>query len=250
MRPDQPRGRLVARLRAFAVHLGLSALVAVLMLWLVFVCWYPAPLHTAVGVTEVFVLLLAVDVVIGPLLTLLVYDTRKKRLIVDVLAIVVLQLAAFAYGTWTVAQGRPAWLVFNVDRFDLVRALDVDQRYLQEAAPLYRQAPWDGPRWVAADNPSDPKRREQLMLEAGMGGSDLPQRPELYRPLAEMTAAISARALPLSKLDSLNAPAAVQAQLAPWPAADAWLPLMAGAQPMVVLLQKGQVLAVVDLRPW
>jgi hypothetical protein len=44
----------------------------------------------------------------------------------------------------------------------------------------------------------------------------------------------------------------VQKALAPWPQADAWLPLMARAQPMTVLIQRstGQPLAVVDLRPW
>ncbi|MOA49411.1 hypothetical protein D3C78_1722900 [compost metagenome] len=37
-----------------------------------------------------------------------------------------------------------------------------------------------------------------------------------------------------------------------WPTADAWLPLMAGAKPMTVLLRKdtAEVIAIVELNPW
>src|SRR6218665_193596 len=97
------------RFKAFYIHLGGSALVALAMLWLVFVVWYPAPLHDAVGVTNIFVMLLAGDVVIGPLLMLLVFRVGKKTLVFDMAVILLLQLSAFAYEAWTVAEGRPAW---------------------------------------------------------------------------------------------------------------------------------------------
>ena len=118
------------RLKAFFLHLSLSAVIALLALLLVFGLWYPAPLHTAVGVTHIFLLLLLIDVVLGPLLTLLVYKAGKKTLVFDLAVIAVLQLSALGYGLWTVAEGRPAWLVFNADRFDLVRVLDIDARKL------------------------------------------------------------------------------------------------------------------------
>ena len=241
-----------SRFRAFYIHLGGSAIVALVMLLLVFKVWYPAPLHEAVGVTGVFMLLLAVDVVIGPLLTLLVFKVGKKTLVFDMAVILLLQLSAFAYGAWTVAEGRPAWLVFNVDRFDVVRALDIDIRRLNEARPEYRGAPWMGPRWVGADTPKDSKQLQALMFESAMGGSDIPQRPELYRSLAEVSFLIKAKALPLERLSSFNDSARVQAVLKSWGKADAWLPLMAGESSMVVLLYKeaAEVVAVVDLRPW
>ena len=55
------------RFRAFSWHLSASALVALLTLLLVFFVWYPSPLHEAVGVTHILLLLLAVDVTLGPL---------------------------------------------------------------------------------------------------------------------------------------------------------------------------------------
>lgn len=239
------------RLKAFLLHLTLSAVIAVLALLLVFKVWYPAPLHTAVGVTHIVLLLLLIDVTLGPLLTLLVYRVGKKTLTFDLAVIAVMQLSALGYGLWAVAEGRPAWLVFNADRFDLVRALDVDPRKLDQTLPEYRLPSWLGPRWVAALPPDDADERSDLMFESVRGGSDLPQRPDLYHPLADSAKAMQARLHSLSELQRYNSMEQVQAITKQWPAADAWLPLMAGT-PMVVLLNKesAEVLAVVELRPW
>ena len=239
------------RLKAFFLHLSLSAVIALLALLLVFGLWYPAPLHTAVGVTHIFLLLLLIDVVLGPLLTLLVCKAGKKTLVFDLAVIAVLQLSALGYGLWTVAEGRPAWLVFNADRFDLVRVLDIDARKLGEALPEYRHPSWLGPRWVAALPPSNNVERTELVFEAVQGGSDLPQRPNLYQPLADNRERVKERLHPLSQLQKFNSADDVQAVTSQWREANAWLPLMAG-MPMVVLLRKetAEVVAVVDLRPW
>lgn len=241
-----------AKFKAFLIHFGGSLLLALAALALVYGLWYPPPLAAAVGVTAVFLIVLGVDVCIGPLLTFVVYRPGKKTLRFDLAVIILLQMAAFAYGVWTVAQGRPAWLVFSVDRFDLVRALDLDDRYLDRTAPAYRRAPWLGPRWVAARMPADVEARNQLLFEATMAGVDLPQRPDLYRPLADEAAALRGKAQPLDALLSFNPPAALAAARARWPRADAWLPLMSNVQPMVVLVRKesAEAVAVVDLRPW
>jgi hypothetical protein len=239
-----------ARLKAFALHLVASCLLALLMVALVFLVWYPAPLHLAIGVTGIFFLILGVDVVIGPVLTFVVYKVGKKTLKFDLAVIVCLQLAAFGYGLWTVAQGRPAWLVFNVDRFDVARAIDLDDRHLARTPEAYRRAPLTGPGWVASRVPTDIDERNTLTFESTMGGVDLPQRIDLYLPLAQERASLLARAKPLAELGRFNPPEAVSARLAPWPQADAWLPLMASQQAMVVLLAKGEVLGMVDLRPW
>jgi hypothetical protein len=239
------------RLKAFLLHLGVSGVIAVLALLLVFKLWYPAPLHTAVGVTHIFLLLLLVDMILGPLLTLLVYKVGKKTLVLDLAVIAVLQLSALGYGLWSVAEGRPAWLVFNTDRFDLVRVLDIDLRKLERALPEYRQPSWFGPRWVAAAPPSDNAERNDLIFEAVQGGSDLPQRPDLYHSLADSGKAIRARLHALSELQGFNSMERVQAVTKRWPEADSWLPLMAST-PMVVLLHQEtvEVVAIVDLRPW
>ena len=167
---------MVVRIKAFLLHLLCSAGVALAALYLVFGLWYAAPLHQALGVTHIFLLMVVVDVVLGPLLTLVVYKPGKRTLKFDLAVIVLLQLAALGYGLWTVAQGRPAWLVFNVDRFDVVQIVDIDTRRLTEALPRYRAPAWLGPEWVAARRPEDPERRAEIMFEAAQGGNDVAQR--------------------------------------------------------------------------
>lgn len=130
------------RLKAFLYHLLGSTIIAFFVIGLVFFVWYPSPLHSATGVTAIFLLLLIVDVVLGPLLTLLVFKPGKKSLAFDLSVIILLQLSALTYGLYTVAEGRPAWLVFSVDRFELVRVNEIDNRNLANALPEYQKPAW------------------------------------------------------------------------------------------------------------
>src|SRR5699024_10363140 len=112
------------KLTAFAIHLGISFVIALLAVGLVFFVWYPAPLHTALGVSKICLVLLLIDVVLGPIRTVIVYKKGKRALGMDLTVIAALQLAALTYGLWTVAEGRPAWLVFGGNHFELVRKVD------------------------------------------------------------------------------------------------------------------------------
>lgn len=243
---------MVTRFRVFFLHFSSSVLISLLTLWVVFYVWYPAPLHDALGVTRIFLLLLLVDMVLGPLLTLLVYKKGKKTLVLDLAVIACLQLSALAYGLSTVAEGRPAWIAFGGDRFELIQVLDIDTRQLDRALQQYRGAPWFGPQWVGAVMPENVEEHNALLFESVGGGSSLVQRPNLYRPLSEMTDSLRQASRSLDVLGNYNDADAVHEALGRWPRADAWLPLMARSKPMVVLLSKAraEVVAVVDLKPW
>lgn len=240
------------RIKALGIHLAISALIALAVIGLVFFIWYPTPLHKAVGVTQIFLILLAVDVVLGPLLTLLVYKEGKKTLVMDLSVIALLQIAALAYGLFTVAEGRPAWLVFAADRFELVRALDIDERKLAQADASYRHPSLLGPQWVASVNPTDSDERNDLIMESFSGGADIAQRPNLYQPLSSQKDAIQQRLLELSALTVNNSAEHIQTILAKYPNTDSWLPLRANNQDMVVLMHKdtASIIAIVDLHPW
>lgn len=243
---------MTPRIKAFTFHLTASALIALAAAFIVFHLWYPAPLHSAVGVTHIFLILIAVDAILGPLLTLLIYKTGKKTLVIDLTVIALLQLSALCYGLWIAAEGRPAWLVFAVDRFDLVRALDIDERKLNQTSEQYRQPPLFGPRWVAAINPINSDERNAVLMESILIGVDIAQRPNLFLPLNSQKTAIQQRLLELSELLQFNSKESFSAALAKHPQADSWLPLRANNQDMVVLMQRNtaEVVAIVDLQPW
>ena len=82
------------RIKAFLIHGLVSISVALLVIGLVFFIWYPSPLAKAVGVTHIFLMLLAIDVIIGPVLGFIVYKEGKKTLKMDLSIIITLQLCA------------------------------------------------------------------------------------------------------------------------------------------------------------
>src|SRR5512132_772047 len=101
------------RFKAALIHLGISACIAGATLLFMLTVWYPGPFFKAVGGDGLILILLGVDVAIGPLITLVVFDTRKKSLKMDLAVVALLQLAAFSYGVWTIFEARPVYIAFT-----------------------------------------------------------------------------------------------------------------------------------------
>lgn len=240
------------RLKFFLSHLLLSFLVALLVVGLVFFIWYPSPLNTAVGVTHIFLMLLVIDVILGPLLGLLVYKEGKKTLKFDLGVIIFIQIVALCYGVFSIEQGRPVWLVYNVDRFELVRKNELVDSNIQHAQPQFQKPSWFKPQYVATEFAKDTQQRNDQMFAEVFSGISIAQRPERYVEITQAKTQIQQRALPLVELEQYNSKIEVEKILAKYPNADAWLPLKANAVDMVVLVNKesASIIKVVDLRPW
>lgn len=240
------------RIQFFLGHLAISCLIALVFVLIVFLVWYPAPLAKAVGVTSIFLMLCSIDVIIGPLFTLLVYKEGKRNLKFDLMVIVVIQLSAFLYGFHSIAQGRPAWIVFNIDRFDLVRVVDIDERQLLKTKPEYQRPPYFSPRLVAAIKPENNKEKNQLDMESILSGVELSQRPNLYVPLDTQKASITKHLKNMDELKKFNKELDLEKLRKKYPKADSWLPLKGLVKDMVVLMSKenAQPVKIVDLRPW
>lgn len=237
---------------AIFIHFAGSLVLAAIALTFVFFIWCPGPLAGAVGVSGIIWLLLGVDLLLGPLLTAVVYKPGKSGLVFDLSVIVVIQLAAFGYGFSAIAAARPAWLVYSGYRFDLVQANELDHRFLADTPLAYRHAPWFGPGWVAARPPADTQKRNQLIFESVGGGFDMPQRPDLYVPLGQERELIKRRAIALEKLGTMHGENALRELRVSWPEADGYFPLLAKSRHMSVLVNRdrGGVVAVVDLKPF
>ena len=240
------------KLTAFLIHMGISICIALLCIGLIFFIWYPLPLASAVGVTKIFLLILGIDVILGPLLTLLVYKKDKNTLFFDLIVIALLQVAALSYGLWAVYQGKPAWLVFNVDRFDVVRMNEIDQRKIKLAQSEYQQPSKFFPKWVAAIPPKNLEENNQILFEAVFSGVDIAQRPQLYCTLRSQHQQIQKKALDLKSLYQFNGKGQVDKFLSKYSEANAYLPLKANAVDMTVLINKEttEIVKIVDLRPW
>ncbi len=240
------------RLRCFLLHLTISLILALASVGVVFGFWYPSPLHEAVGAISIFLLLLSVDVIIGPLLTLILAVEGKKYLKFDFLIVALMQMCAFIYGMHVVAEGRVVWMVFNVDRFDLVQAYQVNESYREKALPEYQVLSWSGPKLVSAQLPKGSIEHTELLFESVKGGVDLPQRPDLYAAYENEKENVTNVAHPLAELRKYNTPERINEELEKWPEADAFLPLMSRTEAMVVLINKSSanVIAVVQLSPW
>lgn len=197
---------LLPRLKAGSIHLGISFLIALAAAALVFLIWYPAPLAEAQGVSRLVLVLIGVDVAIGPLITVIIFNRAKKSLRMDLAVVACLQLAALLYGLHSIFIARPAILAFNVDRFDVVPALDVDPASLKKARAAGKPGlPWWGPRIVVALLPTDREERNSLLFSAAGGGPDLPQMAQWYEPYAAVAREeVIKQIRPLSELREVN----------------------------------------------
>ena len=189
------------RLRAAGIHLGLSALVAGLASCLVFFVWYPSPLATIAGGTHLFLLLVSIDVVMGPVLTAVVASKTKPRreLARDLSVIVALQLAAFAYGLYSMALARPVALVFEIAEFRVVSAAEIEPAGLDGAPANLRALSWRGPRLIAAAKPTDPQEMLRT-VELGLAGIPLSAMPRYWRDYSAYTDAAWRAARPVAAL--------------------------------------------------
>lgn len=189
------------RLRASGLHLFVSACVALLAGLVVFLVWYPPPYATIAGGTALFFMLVGIDVVLGPALTALVASPSKPiaELRRDVGLIALVQLLAFGYGMYTIAIARPVHIVFEIDRFTVVTAADLDTAQLAKASTPFRELPWTGPTLIAARRSTS---NAELLnsLDLGMQGVDLAMQPERWVDYGQSRAKVTAAARPMKPL--------------------------------------------------
>ena len=169
---------------AAGIHFLCSFLVVLLTAAIVFGLWYPHSYRELSGGRELFLLVVAVDVVCGPLLTLVMYNPAKPRaeLWRDLGLVVMIQLAALGYGLWTVWEARPLFLVHEIDRFKVIASPDLRGASIAGLPAVLQPHWWTGPAMVAIREPKNSQERQAVMFDAVQGGRDYAERPEFYLP--------------------------------------------------------------------
>jgi len=194
---------LPQRLRLAALHACSSALVLAAVLLLAVLTWYPPPLFSLQGLGSIVLLLGLVDVCLGPLATLVIAAPNKPRpeLRRDIAMIIALQLIALLYGIWTIYAARPAYVVFNADRFDVVAATDIAADYFgKPIGGPFAKLPQLGPRWVHAEQPADVAERNAILFSAAAGGADVKNFPNLYKAWPGEESVVRRHARPVPEL--------------------------------------------------
>jgi len=247
--------RSIKRSQAFSWHLLVSLSVASVLASVVFFVWYPQALAYASGVGEIFLLLVGVDVVLGPIIMLIVFNPEKKELKRDLSIVVMVQMAALFYGMYAVFLARPVYLVFNADRFDVVYASDITEDNLIAAGIESRWGlPMLGPDIVAAKLPSDPILAQKIMFDAITTGEDIQYKPQHYIPYSELESVIKYQMQSIEKLKEINLDhlGDVEALMAEYQSRGiAYIPVIARAHNVIGLVDKesAEMLETRRLRP-
>ncbi len=180
------------RLKAFGTHLLCSAIALTLVLGALHLGWYHWPGWHLTEAVHVVVVMVGVDVVVGPLITLIIANARKPRreLARDIAIIVAVQLVALGYGATTLWHGRPLYYAFSVNSLQVVQASDIDP----EAARAAREkklalAPhwYSLPRWIWAPFPKDSAEADKIFQSLMRGGYDIIGYPQYYKTWQEGT---------------------------------------------------------------
>jgi len=184
------------RLRAAAIHLAISATIAVVLVLLVTTVWYPSPLFELAKGRDIFLILISCDITLGPVMTLIIFNMRKPRaeLMRDVAIIATIQLAAMIYGVSTLLQARPAYIVYNVGQFNVPLANEMVDGKDDAKADEAVSAPWFGPKLVGAKLPADVEENNRLLFSSVSGRGDVFQMPRYFVPYDEVKTQVIARA--------------------------------------------------------
>lgn len=173
--------RFQAAFKAMTVHLGLSLLVAAAVALFVFTLWFPYPYRELAGGSELFILVIAVDLVCGPLLTIVLYSpTKPKReMLTDISLIVAIQLLALCYGIWTVWQVRPLFVVQEADRLTLISRANLALNELDSLPNELKPSFFGGPIQVSLRELTT-LEREKLIEEIKARRHDASEHPSFY----------------------------------------------------------------------
>lgn len=236
----------------FFGHLAISAFLALLVYLLVFHLWYPDPLAKTLDVGPIFWMMIGIDVVLGPLLTLVVYKKNWRELRWDLTLIGLVQLSALGYAVYSMDAARPAWVAFEKDRFILVTKNEILEDEKQAIPTAFASPPLLGVGY--ANTNSDKVTDKSNLLFQEIFGVKASQYPYMYEALEKATPQIRAKAQPVDELKKFNKAEVVQNMLAKHPQADTFLPLLTTKNQELTMLLNSKannpIVKIVDLKPW
>jgi len=169
------------RWQAFLVHLGISAALYVVLLYLIVFHWYPQPYFAADGGWQGIQIVTGVDLILGPVLTLIVYNLRKPELKRDLALIALFQAVAMSWGVWLVHGQRTAAVVFTGTNFQTLNMEQVTEAG-EHAVQLVRSSSTHPPYFLVR-LPAGQQERLDFLLGSMKSGIPLSKYGDRYEPI-------------------------------------------------------------------
>lgn len=149
------------RFKASGIHFLISLLIVSILLMIMFIFWYPNSYFNLMGGGKLISLIAGVDVFLGPLLTLIVFNTQKKSLKFDLSCIAAMQIIAMSYGMYVMFEARPVFTVFNKTNFHVVSVIDIHPQELAKGkSEKWRKLSISGPELAAIGTPNKNNKEE------------------------------------------------------------------------------------------
>lgn len=167
------------RWQAFGIHLFISILIFLVLLSIIIFVWYPG-IFIQVGGYQGIQIVAGVDLILGPLLTLTVFNLKKKSLKMDLSIIALIQLAALSAGVWLVYNERPVFQLLSHDGIHIITAADIKIADIYDID--YDKFDTDFPKLAYMDLPQDKGAIQVMNMATGMTENlPLQLRLDLYR---------------------------------------------------------------------
>ncbi|MCJ0825716.1 hypothetical protein MQC88_07070 [Luteimonas sp. 50] len=185
----------MTRWKAAGIHLAASTVVTAAALLAPMLLWYHFDMWPLSGLGPALAGLFLAVLLAGPGLTLMAYRAGKKTLRLDLVVIVLIQVAFLSYACFMLSRIRPVFLVAAGDHLVLVRAMDIDRGDLADAGIDPHALSWTGPRLVGLQVPGFEARD---LLAAGVYARQYPEQPAFYIAYGRSAPTLLANASPVA----------------------------------------------------
>lgn len=169
----------MSRWRAFFIHLLISLALIGSIAFGLFYLWYPPDILGFAKADRLFLIIAGVDIIVGPLLTLIVFKAGKRTLKMDLTVIGLLQALFLAAGLWTAWASRPVFLVGALGYFEIVFANQIEDADLSAGTPGHTELPWFGAKLVGLRQPTDEEFAD--IIAKGKQSQTLATMPRFYQ---------------------------------------------------------------------
>ncbi len=169
----------IPRINAFLIHLSISFVIFLVVAYLIFFHWYPLPYFHTDGGWRGIKIIAGVHLIIGPLLTLIVFKPGKPGLKFDLTMIGLAQAAALTWGIWVTYTERPVALVYTLNYFTPVSATSLAT--MKFPINKFNTDSKTMPVPIYVDLPLDPDQSQKYLAQAISSGTPLYLFTELYR---------------------------------------------------------------------